>query len=255
MLQDLNWGRRSFDEAHIIGSAYADLNKHLSSSVGPKTGRHPLPQEKEFISFIRSLGISNNSHVVVYDDASGSMAAARLWWLLRMYGLETVQVLNGSFSDWKTAGLPVESSENNFPAGSFQGGLDQTMIVDAATVDQARRDSAHLLIDARSHDRFIGENETIDTVSGHIPGAVNRPLLDNLGADKKLKPAHILAADFKALIGNRKIDDAILYCGSGVTACYNLLAMEVAGLHGAKIYPGSWSEWITNPSHEIATNE
>jgi thiosulfate/3-mercaptopyruvate sulfurtransferase len=255
VLQDVNWGSSSFVEAHIPGAVFADLNKNLSSSVGPKTGRHPLPVERDFIDFVQKSGISNDSHVVAYDDASGSMAAARLWWLLRAYGLENVQVMDGSFSDWKTAGFPTTKEVKTYPYGSFQGKLDPHWIVDATAVNLARKDVFRILIDARSHDRFQGQNEVIDPVAGHIPGAVNRPNLDNLGVDKKLKSPQNLREDFQSLIADRKTENVILYCGSGITAAYNHLAMEIAGLHGAKIYPGSWSEWITDPIHEIALGE
>jgi thiosulfate/3-mercaptopyruvate sulfurtransferase len=255
MLQDVNWGENSYREAHIPGAVYADLNKNLSSCVGPKTGRHPLPVEQDFIVFIQSSGISNDSHVVTYDDASGSMAAARLWWLLRAYGFENVQVMDGSFSEWKVAGFPTTNKKTIYPSGLFKGKLNPAWVVGAETVDQSRKDNSRILIDARSHDRFMGQNEVIDHVAGHIPGAVNRPILDNLGVDKKFKPPQKLQEEFRILIGNRPPENIIFYCGSGVTACYNHLALEIAGMHGAKIYPGSWSEWITNPAHEIAVGE
>ncbi|HEX7556347.1 MAG TPA: sulfurtransferase [Leptolinea sp.] len=254
-LQDVTWGFHSYELSHIIGATYADLNKNLSSKIGSKTGRHPLPFENDFVAFIQESGISNHSHVVAYDEASGSMAASRLWWLLRAYGMQNVQVLNGSFSDWVAMGYPVASQKTHYSHGSFKGKLNPDWIVDAAAVNKARIDSDKILIDARSHDRFIGQNEVIDNVAGHIPGAVNRPVLDNLAANKKLKPAFELKADFLALIGDINPENVILYCGSGATACFNHLAMEIARLHGAKIYPGSWSEWITDPSHKIATGE
>jgi thiosulfate/3-mercaptopyruvate sulfurtransferase len=254
-LQDLKWGENSFKEAHIPGAIYADLNINLSSPVGPKTGRHPLPLEMDFINFMQEAGISKESHVVAYDDASGSMAAARLCWLLRAYGLENVQVMDGSISGWKAAGFPITSEKTNVKKSVFQGKLDPKWIVDAGVVDQARKDHSRVLIDARSHDRFMGQNEVIDKVAGHIPGAVNRPMLENLGPDNKFKSAELLRKDFQTLIGERKTENVILYCGSGVTACFNFLAMEAAGLHGAKVYPGSWSEWITDPAHEIALGE
>ena len=143
----------------------------------------------------------------------------------------------GQSQDWKAAGFPVTSDNTIVRKSSFQGKLDSNMIVDAGIVDQARKDKSRVLIDARSHDRFMGQNEVIDKVAGHIPGAVNRPILDNLGADNKFKSSLKLREDFLSLIGERKIENVILYCGSGVTACYNHLAMEAAGLHGAKVYP------------------
>jgi thiosulfate/3-mercaptopyruvate sulfurtransferase len=252
MLQDVHWGENSFNVAHIPGAGYANLNKDLSSNIGPNTGRHPLPTEKDFVDFIQRSGISIENHVVAYDDASGSMAAARMWWLLRAYGFINVQVMNGSYSDWVKAGLPITADKSNYPRGTFQGILNHDWVVEAETVDEARSDKNKILIDARSHDRFLGQNEIIDPVAGHIPGAYNRPLLDNLNPDNKLKSPKKLRGDFLALIGKRRIEDVILYCGSGVTASFNHLAMETAGLHGAKIYPGSWSEWITDPSHKIA---
>ena len=255
LLQDVNWGSNSFANEHIPGAVYADLNKNLSSRVGSKTGRHPLPTEHDFVDFVQFVGISAGTHIVVYDDAFGSLAAARLWWLLRAYGFENVQVLDGSFSDWKNTGFPTTSELSLYPRGTFQGKLDPRWIVDASIVDLARKDNSHILIDARSHDRFMGQNEIIDPVAGHIPGAVNRPILDNLSTDKKFKTSLTLEEEFLALLTEHKPENAILYCGSGVTACYNHLAMEIAGLSGAKVYPGSWSEWIINPLHEIALGE
>lgn len=254
-LQNLLWGKDSYQQDHIPGAFYADLNLNLSSPIGTGTGRHPLPDEISFVKYLSSMGISPEIIVIAYDDAFGSLGAARLFWLLHVYGHFNVQVLDGSYSAWKSEGFPTSTLIPTVAKTQFTGSQNLEMIVGAEEVESAINNPKRLLIDARSHDRFIGQNEVIDPVAGHIPGAVNRPVTENINSLSKFKTSTELNEEFKHLIGLRKTNNVILYCGSGVTACHNYLAMEIAGFNGAKIYAGSWSEWITNPDHKIAIGE
>jgi thiosulfate/3-mercaptopyruvate sulfurtransferase len=251
-LQNVLWGWNSYQQDHIPGALYADLNLHLSSPVSPGTGRHPLPDENIFVEFLCSNGIEPEITVIAYDDAFGSLGAARLFWLLHVYGHFNVQVLDGSYSTWKCDGFPSSYLVPTIARTRFSGQKNLEMIVNAEEVELAITNPELLLIDARSNDRFNGQNEVIDPIAGRIPGAVNRPVSENINFHSKFKTSNELNEEFTHLMGHREPENIILYCGSGVTACHNYLAMEIAGLHGAKIYAGSWSEWITNPDHKIA---
>ncbi|WP_316150907.1 sulfurtransferase [Cupriavidus sp. BIC8F] len=253
-LADPAAGREAYRTGHLPGAFYLHLDNELS---GPKTGsngRHPLPDADGLAARLQALGVDDDTPVVAYD-AQGGMFAARLWWLLRWLGHDAVAVLDGCKDAWVKAGLPLEhdaAQEPEFP-GKFQRRKSLVPTVDAAAlVDNLERASL-LVVDARAPDRFRGENETLDPVGGHIPGAANRFFKDNLGTDGRFKPAETLRAEFGAVLGARAPAQAVMQCGSGVTACHNLLALEAAGLGGAALYPGSWSEWCADPARPVAT--
>lgn len=247
-------GRDGFAIGHLPQAQFASIDDDLS---GPKTapgpgftGRHPLPDTAALIETLRGWGIDDDSQVVAYD-AHGGMFAARLWWLLRWIGHPAAAVLDGGMAAWQAQGLPLATAVARRPRGhvSERPALATIASVDevVANLDTRRR----TVIDARAADRYRGENETIDPVGGHIPGAKNRFFKDNLQGDGRFKSAAQLKEDFAPLVGDAQA--AIMQCGSGVTACHNLLALEVAGLPGAALYPGSWSEWCADPARPVAT--
>ena len=245
-------GRAAYDIGHIAGAVFVNLETELSD---PKhggrldfRGRHPLPARSALVHALRTLGISDDTQVVAYD-AHGGMFAARLWWLLRWLGHPQVAVLDGGLAAWQAEGLPMDSLTPSPAMGNVADGAPMVTTVAVADVVSNLDGGKLTVVDARAPDRFRGENETMDPVGGHIPGAKNRFFKDNLRADGRFRPAAELRADFNALVDNPV--NAIMQCGSGVTACHNLLAMEVAGLPGAALYPGSWSEWCANPERPV----
>ena len=246
------WGEASYREGHIPRALYAHLDRDLSSPVTPETGRHPLPEADKFARTVGRWGIDRSVQVVAYDQGNG-MYAARLWWLLRWMGHEATAVLNGGLAAWQAAGLPISSSAESRrgrsfvaaePRASFVTTGELTRLVASGELDR----SAQILIDARAADRFAGRNETLDPVAGHVPGAHNRPFGDNLDARGRFVAASQLRASLLTSLGGVAPAQVISMCGSGVTACHNLLALEVAGLPGARLYAGSWSEWIRDPA-------
>lgn len=246
-------GRRAHGAGHIPGAHHVHMGHTLS---GPRTGdngRNPLPDPLMFMQAMSALGVGTDTQVVAYDN-SGGLYAARLWWMLRWIGHEAVAVLDGGLGAWKAAGLPVtaEASPRPTPA-PLKARPSLSKVVGygplRANIDEPR----WLVLDARGADRFRGENETLDPKGGHIPGARNRPFRDNLQADGRFKPAVQLRAEFDALLEGHSPQAVVNQCGSGVSACHNLLAMEVAGLGGAALYPGSWSEWCARADAPIAT--
>lgn len=252
-LTNLDAGQQAYDAGHILGAAYLHLEHALSAEKTGSNGRHPLPTREAFARTMAAIGVARDTQVVAYDNAGG-MYAARLWWMLRWAGHRAVAVLNGGIAAWKAAGHAMSTEAPPArPAGNFalREPLVTTLSYDQvkANIDSRQK----LVLDARAPDRFRGENETMDPVGGHIPGAKNRLFKDNLDAEGRFKPAHQLRAEFDAITGGRPATDLVNQCGSGVTACHNLLAMEVAGLKGAALYPGSWSEWSAQPGAPIAT--
>lgn len=252
-LNDIERGRRAYAQAHIPGAVYAHIEEDLSGPiVSGRTGRHPLPTVEALAQTFAQWGIGSRVQVVAYDDTSGSMAA-RLWWLLRWLGHDAVAVLDGGWPRWQQEGRETRSGTENRPPRTFTPHLRPELPVSASEVLTALHHPAYRLVDSRSADRYRGENETIDPVAGHIPGAVSAPYLDNLGPDGLFLAPEDLRARFQALLGDRPADHAIFYCGSGVTAAHNLLAVAHAGLGDARLYAGSWSEWITDPDRPIRT--
>jgi len=245
--------RQAYAQSHLPGAVYADLNADLSDLSRPGLGRHPLPDADAFARTLGRWGIAPHTQVVVYDAGDGSMAAARLWWMLGLLGHRRVAVLDGGLAEWRRLGLPeTDAAAMPSPQPPYPGRFDASRI--AAAEDGAARlhEAPGWLLDARAGERFRGEVEPLDKAAGHIPGAQNRFFKDNLAADGRFKPAAQLRADFDAVTGGRPLADVIHQCGSGVTACHNLLAMEHAGLAGTRLYPGSWSEWSSDPARPIA---
>jgi len=243
-------GRNAYVQAHIPGARFVHVDEDLSAPLTGRNGRHPLPDPAMFVARLGALGIDNGKQVVAYD-ATGGAYAARLWWTLRWVGHETVAVLDGGWDAWLKAGQRVTEAPTDLTAARFAPRHRADLTRDAAAVIAAQGKQRSVLIDARSPDRFRGENETLDPVAGHIPGALNRFFKLNLDANGRFKPAATLRSEFEAVLGAAAPSDVVHYCGSGITACHNLLAMEVAGLSGSRLYPGSWSEWVADRSRPV----
>ena len=249
----LGQGRREYDSDRIPGAVYAHIDEDLSGPVVPGvTGRHPLPDPAVFAGTLSRLGIGPKTAVVAYDGGPGAFAA-RLWWLLRWVGHPRVAVLDGGYAAWKAFGVTEGAPRRpavpmNLP---YPVRVDPDSTVTATDVRERLKSDPWRLIDAREHERWLGRAEPIDPVAGRIPGALSAPWQENAQADGRFKSPQELKARFEPLLKNAGADQAVLYCGSGVTAAHNLLALELAGLPGAKLYPGSWSEWITDPSRPV----
>lgn len=247
-------GLAAYQAGHIPNARFAHLDQILSGAKhdehGTFKGRHPLPQRQDFVDAMRVIGINANTQVVAYD-AHGGMFAARLWWLLRWVGHVQVAVLDGGLPAWQAQGGAVTTELPAPTRGDLQeqSALVSTIDVDDVVANLASKEMT--VVDARAADRYRGENETLDAVGGHIPGAQNRFFKDNLAADGRFKSPQTLREEWSAVIANPQT--AIMQCGSGVTACHNLLALEVAGLPGARLYPGSWSEWSSDPARPVAS--
>jgi thiosulfate/3-mercaptopyruvate sulfurtransferase len=251
-LADERWGERNYLEEHIPGAAYAHLDRDLS---GPKTGnngRHPLPGIHGLTDTLSRFGIDSGIQVVAYDQDSG-MYASRFWWLLRWMGHEAVAVLDGGFAKWTSEGRPTARGEESRSPRAFRGAPLTDMVVTVNDVAALAHRAGWRLVDARAPERFRGETETIDRVAGHIPGAVNHFFQRNLAEGGTFLLPEPLRARLRQATGDVAPDHIVCYCGSGVTACQNLLALEHAGLGGAKLYPGSWSEWSSDPARPIET--
>lgn len=251
-LADKPAGRKAYTAAHIPGAVYANLDEDLSAPMAANRagGRHPLPTPEAFARTLSAWGIGNDTQIVAYDDGPGAMAA-RFWWMLRWLGHDAVAVLNGGWAAWQGENRPAESEIPAVSPARFVPHTRPEMVVNVEKVYQYTASGGALVIDARAADRFRGENETIDPVGGHIPGASNYFYGQNL-ADGRFLPADELAQRYQALILQRPAAEVVFYCGSGVTACHNLLAMEHAGLGMARLYPGSWSDWSSDPSRPRA---
>lgn len=252
-LADAEKGERDYRAEHIPGAVFAHLDRDLSdlSRVPLGFGRHPLPSEAAFSAVLARWGWRPGLQVVSYDASNGSLAAARLWWLLRLCGAREVAVLDGGYAAWKAAHLPVSQEIPRRQPTQVSVHYDPAQVVlDHATI--ANR-SDELLLDARAAPRYRGEVEPIDRAAGHVPGAANRPYTDNLQVDGRFKSPAELRDEFRAVIGEHAPEHVVHMCGSGVTACHNLLAMEHAGLAGSRLYAPSWSGWISDPSRPVAT--
>ena len=251
---DVRWsltgppGRAAYEAGHLPGAVFVDLERDLAAPPGVG-GRHPLPDSGVFVAAMASCGVDNGRPVVVHDQCDGS-AAARLWWLLRWHGHDDVRLLDGGYDGWVAAGRGVETGPGQAPrAGDFTGEPGHLPTLSADEAAEVARDG--VLLDARAAARFRGEVEPVDPVAGHVPGAVSAPAADNVGEDGRLLPAAELRARFAALgVGGTRAVGA--YCGSGVTAAHEVLALKVAGIDAA-LWPGSWSEWVADPSRPVAT--
>ncbi len=255
-LEDPDYGQRSYAEGHIEGAHFADLERDLSGPVTKGvTGRHPLPEPAALVERLQAWGISADSEIVLYDDGPG-MYAARAWWLLAWLGKrDGVFILDGGLKAWHAAGLPLSLNPAPSGRGTFKGTADSALLISAEQLQQRLGQPSMTLLDARALPRFRGEVEPIDPIAGHIPGAQCAAFNENLGADGRFLPADQLRQRFAAKLGDRSVQELVAYCGSGVTACHNLFALSLAGYPLATLYPGSWSEWITDPQRAIATGD
>lgn len=247
------WGEAEYRRGHLPGARFAHLDRDLSAPKSGRNGRHPLPSPEASAAVFGRLGIDATKQVVAYDQGAGTYAA-RLWWMLRRLGHDAVAVLDGGIDAWKREGFPLTTDVAAAQPTVFTV-RQVTPSVDVETVAANLASPSQLLVDARGRERFRGDVEPIDPIPGHIPGAVNRPYTENLRPDGTFKPAVQLADEFAALIKDRPLQSVVHYCGSGVTACHNLLAMTHAGIVGARLYPGSWSEWSADPSRGIARGD
>ena len=246
-------GRQAYAKAHIPGARYAHLNEDLSGAVTPASGRHPLPDPALLARKLGLWGVDKSKQVVVYDDSFGSMAV-RLWWLLRWLGHDAVALLDGGLPAWTRQGRELSADIPVIRPTEFHPAPDASLWVDSRAVLEALQEK-RVIIDARAEERFSGFIEPLDKVAGHIPGSINVPFEDNLDMRGNFLPAEDLRAQYAALLHGARPDEVIHMCGSGVTACHNLLALEIAGMPGGKLYVGSWSEWITDPSRPIFKKE
>ncbi|MEA3291539.1 MAG: sulfurtransferase [Pseudomonadota bacterium] len=258
-LADSELGRRHYDEGHLPGAVYAHLDDDLAAPVGATTGRHPLPAAAEMVSRLEQWGVSSgagesgdsDTQVVVYDDCGGAIAV-RLWWMLRWLGHPAAAVLDGGYSAWLAAGLPVTQEAPQIESGHFHVQPDDGRWCSVHELAGLLQRGECLLLDCRDSERYQGRVEPIDPVAGHVPGACNLPYIDNLDTHGRFKEPEVLRAMYESLLDGRNPAEVVHMCGSGVTACHNLLAMEIAGLPGSRPYPGSWSEWISNPARLVA---
>ena len=252
-LADPQAGSGHYLAGHIPGAVYADLNRDLSDLSRVGHGRHPLPDSDAFAAKLGQWGIGPDTQVVVYDGSDGSMAASRLWWLLRLIGHSKVAVLDGGIAAWQAAGQPLATGPDEVTAlPAYPGRFDTAQIANAEEISARLKHAPGWLVDARAGERFRGEVEPLDPVAGHIPGALNRPYTLNLGADGRFKPRQQLRAEFDALLAGRDAAGVAHHCGSGVSAVPNVLAMELAGYPPAALYGGSWSEWSRTPGLPMA---
>jgi thiosulfate/3-mercaptopyruvate sulfurtransferase len=251
-LADTEAGRRAYAESHIPGARFVHLDEDLSAPKTGKNGRHPLPDPDKLVRRLGELGIDGSKQVVAYD-ASGGPYAARLWWMLRWLGHDAVAVLDGGWKAWLAAGYSTTNEVPKVEPARFMPRMRADAAIDAKAIAERLGKSGPLLLDARAANRYRGENETLDPVAGHIPGAANRFFQLNLDPAGGFKSPAELKQEFGAATGAAPPSSIVHYCGSGVTACHNLLAMEVAGLAGSRLYPGSWSEWCSDPSRPVST--
>jgi thiosulfate/3-mercaptopyruvate sulfurtransferase len=252
-MKDPDFGEREYEKCHVPSAVYAHLDRDLSGPViAGVTGRHPLPSRAELVGTFRRLGIGKATQVVTYDESNGSMAAARLWWLLRWAGHAAAAVLDGGIQKWKSCGFALESGVVYRPMSDFEGRFRSDMTLDASQVQSVLANADFVVLDSRTEERFRGLNETIDPVAGHIPGAFSAPYKENLRDDGTFKTPQELASRFAGLASGRDAAHVVFYCGSGVTAAHNVLAFAHAGNGVPLLYPGSWSEWITDAGRPIA---
>jgi len=251
-LMDPEKGRRAYAAAHVPGAYFVHVDEDLSGKKTGKNGRHPLPDIEEFAARMNERGVTPQTQVVLYDDLGGNFAV-RLWWMLRWLGHERVALLDGGYPLWEREGRQVTKEVPQPRKGAFVPRPREGATVDVAFVEQHREDPALKLIDARAAERFKGLQEPIDPVAGHIPGAVNRFWQKNLRPDGLFKSPDQLRKEYTELLGATAPDQAVHMCGSGVTSCHNMFALELAGIPAGRLYPGSWSEWCADPSRPIAT--
>jgi thiosulfate/3-mercaptopyruvate sulfurtransferase len=243
-------GAQAYAIAHIPGARFAHSDRDLAGAKNGKNGRHPLPDPQVFANWLGRNGVDSGKQVIAYDFAGGA-SATRLWWMLRWLGHDRVAVVDGGWEGWSKAGAPVTADSPNGEVATFSASPG-ALAVDVGYVQSHLKDAGMVVVDARSPERYRGEAEPIDPVAGRIPGALNRLYKDNLDAAGLFKPAAELRSGFISLLGDRPPQQVVHQCGSGVSACHNILAMEIAGLSGSRLYPGSWSEWCADPARPVA---
>jgi thiosulfate/3-mercaptopyruvate sulfurtransferase len=253
-LMDTGWGRRAYAEGHIPGAVFAHIDDDLSGAKNGRNGRHPLPDRAELLRRFRQWGINDDSQIVAYD-ANGGQFAARLWWLARWLGHDAVALLDGGWPAWLRASAPTTSEVRARPPGRISERPSGVSLVTSTDVLRSLEQRDRLVLDARTPERYRGEQEPIDPVAGHIPGARNRPWMTNLTADQTFKPPSALRREFVDALGDVTPPHVVHQCGSGITACQSAFAMELAGLPGSALYAGSWSEWIADPARPVATGD
>ncbi len=251
-LHDPAMGAQAYRFGHIANARYADLEKDLSGQVTALTGRHPLPNLALLSKKLGHWGVANSKQVVLYDDAGG-VFASRFWWLFRLLGHDPVAVLNGGLDEWKRQRRALTTAIPIVRPASFRAYYDDTSLVTALQLENLLAAKSIRLIDARVAERFTGQVEPLDTVAGHVPGAVNHPFTDNLDANKCFLPKVKLSEQFRSLLAETPSEQVVHMCGSGVTACHNMLAMEYCQLRGSRLYAGSWSEWIRDPNRPVSS--
>jgi len=252
-LSQPDWGEAQYRAGHLPGAIFLHLDRDLSAPKTGTNGRHPLLAPEEYAKVFGRAGIDDTTEVIAYDQNQGTYAA-RLWWMLRWLGHDAVAVLDGGFDKWRREAHPVSTEVPRLPVRKFIP-RPRRITVDAAGVQANLDTKALLVVDARGAERFRGDVEPLDPVAGHIPGAVNRPFTKNLSTDGTFKAPAALRTEYLAMLQGRSADTIVHQCGSGVTACHNLLAMEIAGLRGARLYPGSWSEWCADPARPVARGD
>ena len=242
-----------YRRAHVPGAVYVHLDRDMSAPQTGRNGRHPLPAPEVLAATVGRLGVSNDTDVVVYDAAGGGLAASRLWWTLRYLGHDRVWLLDGGWPAWVAAGGPTEAGEERRAPATFVGQVRPGMALEIDATARAAESPAWCVVDVRAPSRYRGEEEPIDPVAGHIPGARNLFWQDTLAPDGRLRDAAALRREFEALLGPVPPERCVFYCGSGVTSAFLVCLMEYAGLPGATIFPGSWSEWCSDPARPVAT--
>ena len=252
ILKEPEGGLKKFNQGHIPGAQFADMDKDLASAVTTTSGRHPLPDPNEFINKLQNWGVNNSSQVICYDDLSGAFAA-RMWWLLKWVGHNDVAVLDDGIDKWTSNSLTLETNVQARPKGSFNGQANNDMWVDINFVQQQLNQNKINLLDARSSERFTAKDSKTDPVAGHVPGALSFPFADNLSKQSIFLPSDELHKRFEPMFEDSQNREVINMCGSGVTACHNLLAMSIAGFPMTRLYVGSWSEWIKDEARPVAT--
>lgn len=244
-------GRAAYDDGHIPGAFFLSQETDLSGAKNGRNGRHPLPDREALAAKLRATGLEPGRQLVVYDAQNG-MFASRVWWLARWIGHDAVAVLDGGIEAWRKAGFPVTTESPTPRTGGLTVADQLATVVEADQILAEIGTGRRLVVDARGPERYRGELEPLDPVAGHIPGAVNRPSQLNLRPDGRFKPGPVLRHEFETLLAGRQAAELVHACGSGISACHNLLAMEFAGLSGSALYPGSWSEWCSDPSRPVA---
>ena len=254
-IKDTSYGIDAYNEGHIPNAIFADIDNDMASEKTPTSGRHPLPNPEKLAEKLSQWGIDAEKQVVIYDDA-GCAFAGRVWWILRWLGHKGgVAVLNGGLGAYMKAGGKLVTSQTSKPRLSYKVDVNNNLHVDIETVTDAQYKMDALLVDARSRERYLGEKDEVDPIAGHVPGAISHPLGKNLDKNGLFKSPEELKLELNKLIGDNNPKDIISMCGSGITACHNIIAMEIAGIKGVRLYVGSWSEWITDSKRPIAKIE